>query len=79
MQINKKIEEYNFLEIIQLFNCHTLNEKQIEEMFNEYNNRLNYYILKLFDYNISENIIQGEERIFSIYTESLNELIEKEV
>lgn len=81
VKINDDIEEYSILEMIQLLNNQTLDEEYIKGIFDDYDNRLNYFILKLFNFNIAENIIQGEtgdERLLSINTESRKNLLDRD-
>ena len=56
VNMESETKEYTFLELIDLFNLKKLKPESINEIFDIHENKLNYFILKLFDYNIEEEV-----------------------
>lgn len=80
VNMESETKEYTFLELIDLFNLKKLEPESINEIFDIDENKLNYFILKLFDYNIEEEVMKvgtKKERIYSSDTESVNHLINR--
>lgn len=80
VNMESETKEYTFLELIDLFNLKKLEPESINEIFDIDENKLNYFILKLFDYNIEEEVMKvgtKRERIYSSDTESVNHLINR--
>ncbi|EHI99779.1 hypothetical protein CDLVIII_3205 [Clostridium sp. DL-VIII] len=72
-------DEYTILELISMYNSHLLDENQVEKIVNNYQNQLNYFVLRIFNYNIQETMDSDsdEERLRLINNEPIENFKER--